>query len=271
MSGNNNTANPVSDRHLHAVDDSDDTQKTPATADKVWAALAADPGATTARLAAAAGVGRSTAAKILAQWGRDGTVIRASGDSTASPTTWAPTPPEDDAADGVPDNAATVSSAPIAADTAATDTTTHDTADPAATNDTKNDQTLATRDGDSIGEDAGPSSPDATPTTDDAGTTVDDPPTTPASPVAAQAKDRLRKGGLRALVEDYLAEHPQDSFGPAQIGKALSRSGGAVNNALEKLVTDGYALKTCEAPKRFAINPDKTDIATPTDAVAVTV
>ena len=73
-------------------------------------------------------------------------------------------------------------------------------------------------------------------------------------------KDRLRKGGLRALVEEYLTTHPGESFGPAKIGKDLVRSGGAVNNALEKLVADGYAIKTCEAPKRFAIHPAKTDI-----------
>lgn len=73
-------------------------------------------------------------------------------------------------------------------------------------------------------------------------------------------KDRLPKGGLRAFVEEYLTDHPGHSFGPAKIGKDLARSGGAVNNALEKLVADGYAIKTCEAPKRFAINPDKTDV-----------
>jgi hypothetical protein len=70
-------------------------------------------------------------------------------------------------------------------------------------------------------------------------------------PAAATAKDRLPKGGLYELVKNYLAEHPDDSFGPAKIGTDLSRSGGAVSNALEKLVTDGHAIKTCEAPKRF--------------------
>ena len=78
-------------------------------------------------------------------------------------------------------------------------------------------------------------------------------------------KDRLPKGGLRALVEEYLTEHPGESFGPAKIGKDLGRSGGAVNNALEKLVVDRYAIKTCEAPKRFAINPDKTDVSATSD------
>jgi hypothetical protein len=62
------------------------------------------------------------------------------------------------------------------------------------------------------------------------------------------------------MVEEYLTEHPGESFGPAKIGKDLGRSGGAVNNACEKLVADGYAIKACEAPKRFAINPDKTDV-----------
>ena len=47
---------------------------------------------------------------------------------------------------------------------------------------------------------------------------------------------RLPAGGLRGLVEDYLREHPDAAFGPSQIGKDLSRSGGAVANALTKLV-----------------------------------
>jgi predicted transcriptional regulator len=64
---------------------------------------------------------------------------------------------------------------------------------------------------------------------------------------------RLAPGALRGLVEDYLSDHPGEEFSPSAIGKALDRSSGAVNNALEKLVLDGYAVKTKEAPKRFAL------------------
>ncbi len=58
-----------SDRHLRAVSDAPGTQNAPTTEDKVRAALTANPASTTAALAMAAGVGRSTAAKILARWG----------------------------------------------------------------------------------------------------------------------------------------------------------------------------------------------------------
>jgi hypothetical protein len=51
-------------------------------------ALAGLPGSTTAALAMAAGVGRSTAAKVLARWDLDGTAIRATGDGPRTPDTW---------------------------------------------------------------------------------------------------------------------------------------------------------------------------------------
>lgn len=66
---------------------------------------------------------------------------------------------------------------------------------------------------------------------------------------------RLAPGALRGMVEDYLAAHPGEELSPVAIGKALDRSAGAVNNALEKLVDGGCATKTKEAPKRFALAP----------------
>jgi biotin operon repressor len=56
------------------------------------------------------------------------------------------------------------------------------------------------------------------------------------------------------MVEDYLNAHPGKEFSPSALGKALDRSAGAVNNALEKLASDGYAVKTAQAPKRFKIS-----------------
>ncbi|MBB5155910.1 hypothetical protein [Saccharopolyspora phatthalungensis] len=77
-----------------------------------------------------------------------------------------------------------------------------------------------------------------------------------AEPAPAKA-GRLGKGALRGMVEDYLTEHADEHFSPNAIGKALNRSAGAVNNALEKLVADGYAIKTHNAPKRFAAKRDE--------------
>lgn len=75
--------------------------------------------------------------------------------------------------------------------------------------------------------------------------------------VASAKPKRLKPGGLYGLVEDYLRDHPGEEFGPSQIGKALNRSSGAVNNALEKMATQGVAVKTRNAPKRFAVAPDE--------------
>ncbi|MGB6163280.1 MAG: MarR family transcriptional regulator [Pseudonocardiaceae bacterium] len=108
--------------------------------------------------------------------------------------------------------------------------------------------------------------------TDDAGGAVADPTdhngaeqppellTTPGTGAATSGDEgqepakapRLGKGALRGMVEDYLAEHPGEQLSPSAIGKALNRSSGAVNNALEKLVADGYAVQTQDKPKRFA-------------------
>ncbi|MFD5089879.1 hypothetical protein ACFWMR_04720 [Amycolatopsis thailandensis] len=274
-----------SNRHLHAVSDAPGTQNAPTTEDKVRAALTANPASTTAALAMAAGVGRSTAAKILARWGRDGTAIRTAGDGPRNPDTWVLAPSTRDAAPGTEDTrsdttasdatdgteaaeetTADTDGATIADTTAAQDTTTgsdaadDDTESPAP--DTTNDTGGSAAD---VENDTSPV-PDTAPE-DPADSTTGTEPSSAEPPAVADPtdtahpdKDRLPKGGLRAMVEEYLTEHPGEDFGPAKIGKDLSRSGGAVNNALEKLVADGYARKTCEAPKRFAINPDKTDV-----------
>lgn len=249
------------DRYLHAVADQHNQQAEPTTEDKVHAALAATPGSTTAKLAMAAGVGRSTAAKILARWDHDGTAIRTAGDGPRNPDTWTLASPDSDTAatdtnDSQPDTTATPST-----DTPtdhASGTTAKDTAEAAVpdVDDAAAEDTAATQ-----GPEAGSGTDDTNAVPD---TTEDMAPvegaTEPEPSSAPSGKDRLPKGGLRGLVEDYLTDHPDESFGPAKIGKDLRRSGGAVNNALEKLVVDGYAIKTCEAPKRFAIAPDKTDV-----------
>jgi len=63
---------------------------------------------------------------------------------------------------------------------------------------------------------------------------------------------RLAPGALRGMVEDYLRDNLGD-FSPNTIGKALNRSSGAVHNALEKLVTNGYVVRTSDKPKKYSL------------------
>lgn len=70
-------------------------------------------------------------------------------------------------------------------------------------------------------------------------------------------RERLSKGALRGLVEDFLREHPGQEFGPTALSKALHRSAGAINNACEKLVAEGYVHRARQAPKRFTLALDK--------------
>lgn len=290
----------VNDRCLHAGTDTDnvaDGAQASTAEDKVRAALVGNPGSTAVALSLAAGVGRSTAAKILARWDREGTAIRTAGGGQRSPGTWTLAPSDTDSAGvgsaapiadtaeppatGGPAHTEPVATdctdgdnAPDGARAPAEDTTASDRDAPAAeANDTPpTDNHASTGTTTDDGEDPGSDVPD----TDgpDTGAPAGNAPAGGAVDMADEAegasssevsdpapprRERLPKGALRGLVEDYLAEHPEESFGPAKIGMDLGHSGGAVNNALEKLVTDGYARKTCEAPKRFAHNPATTD------------
>jgi predicted transcriptional regulator len=190
---------------------------------KVRRALSANPGTTAAALALAAGVGRSTATKILSRLASDGIVTRTAGKDQSVPPTWTL---EDSALDGTAEVAATGEDAPATAD----------------------QENLAPT-GDAAEREADPSPVTAL----DASTASD--PAIPGDPTTGTSTtERLPKGALYAMVRELLQAHPGEQFGPAKIGTALVRSSGAVNNALEKLVTNGLATKTCEAPKRFTAN-----------------
>lgn len=187
---------------------------------KVRRALEAHPGETTANLATAAGVGRSTASKLLSRWAAEGLATRTTGKDQSVPATWTLRDEQNDGAVEVAPDGEDL--APIA------------------------DQESDTPTGDTDEREDDPSSSPAT----GAGTTTD--PTTAGDPApGTPKKERLPKGALYDLVRDFLRAHPGEEFGPAKIGTELVRSSGAVNNALEKLVTNGLATKTCEAPKRF--------------------
>jgi hypothetical protein len=64
-----------------------------------------------------------------------------------------------------------------------------------------------------------------------------------------------RPGGLRDLVEEHLRTFPGTSFTPHQIGKVLTRSSGAVANALDKLVSLGAAELATDKPRSYRLAP----------------
>lgn len=236
--------------------------------DKLWAALRAHPASTAADLAAVAGIGRSTAGKILTGWQHEGCVSRTS--------------PPAQGGRRVGDTWTIADLAPAAA--------VSDGADAAAGGEPEPEEDSAAPDAVGGGvtggvvnaEDTAPQPPpgialsgaadsgavgggehDARPTTTAAGALGDD--GAGGGPVGARAVSgealaepaasgrgpRLAKGALHGLVEDFLSEHPGEAFGPSAIGKALGRSSGAVANALDRLVEKKVAVLTSEKPRRF--------------------
>ncbi|MFS8104677.1 MarR family transcriptional regulator, partial [Lentzea alba] len=68
-------------RTLRAVPNSatDTAKPRTETEEKLWQALRDNPGSTATALSTAAGIGKSTAPKILARWEKDGLVTRTAG------------------------------------------------------------------------------------------------------------------------------------------------------------------------------------------------
>jgi DNA-binding MarR family transcriptional regulator len=75
----------------------------------------------------------------------------------------------------------------------------------------------------------------------------------PSVPPREGSAERLAPGALGPLVLAYLAAHPGDSFGPAAVGKALGRSGGAVSNALAAMAVRGEVKEVTNKPRRYRI------------------
>ncbi|WP_435593802.1 hypothetical protein [Nocardia sp. bgisy118] len=213
----------------------------------LWAALGTHPGSTTAMLAYAAGIGLSTARRLLTGWETAGAVR--SDTDPASPRaakTWttagssAPEPAATEPATQEPAPAEPAAPEPVSLDPAAPEP-----ADPAEE------------------EAHADPVPDTAPDTAAAAPTGDDPADpAPVAPVpaddaaAADAESsvvRLPAGALRGQVEDFLRDHPDQEYTPHQIGKELDRSSGAVHNALVTLTKNGTARQTSTAPKKFTL------------------
>jgi len=62
-----------------------------------------------------------------------------------------------------------------------------------------------------------------------------------------------RPGALRDLVEEHLRKFPDTAFTPHQIGKVLTRSAGAVANALDKLTALGTAQMVTDKPRTYQL------------------
>lgn len=241
---NSNARQHTATRVLQAVPDPTPgpTGRT-AAEDKLWAALYAHPGTTTADLATHAGIGRSTTGKILAAWAGDGSATRTpvhSEGGRRSADTWT-------ISDIIQDNGAE----PAAAESASTGPATAPTA---ITNDTAGK--TGGEETEAIEQGATEQAPGAE-TQRGTGAAMSG-----ENGIQPTKGARLSKGALRGMVEDYLTEHSREQLSPSAIGKALSRSSGAVANALDKLVAEGYAVQTRDKPKRYAINATAAESAT---------
>jgi DNA-binding MarR family transcriptional regulator len=194
----------------------------PPSVEGILDALGQHPDATTAELAEAAGIGRSTAGKTLANLEAQGRVSRQRGTSQggkAAPDRWTlvPEPLADhhDRAEPRPQAAAEV-----AAD------------EPADTTQTPAEASSA---------EASVAASRSAPDTDQ-----------PAGG-AGGGGPRLRPGALRSLIHGWLAERPGQEFTPTRIGKELGRSAGAVGNALATMIDQGEVVQTSRKPRRYAI------------------
>jgi predicted transcriptional regulator len=258
MSTKTHTQPPYRAQRLRAVPESTTTTSSPsattrtAAEEKLWQALHANPNSTAAALADAANIGKSTTGKILAKWANSGTVTRTPGIAEGgrrAPDRWAiadgHTEPTEAGSDAAGTEATGANTAQI--------TTVHAELRDGESPDAEPADVEAAADASDLTP-AVPTSEDPGARSEGAGTATDG--------GAGEKAARLAPGALRGMVEDYLRDHPGEQFSPNAIGKALNRSAGAVNNALEKLISTGTAVKTQEAPKRFALAPSEQEAAT---------
>ncbi|GAA2975902.1 MarR family transcriptional regulator [Actinokineospora diospyrosa] len=230
---------------LRVVPDSAATATRTATEDKLWAVLHSNPGTAAVELSTSAGIGKSTAQKILARWAHEGSVTRtagAAGGSGRAADLWTIT------------------------DTAATDGVALDgggAKHPVPTVGSGDEHVETDEPQENFAPDAPRPGVDtavvpvetanAEPAVPDSAVTP-----TPADAIAARVEKagRLASGALRGQVEDYLRDHPAQRFSPTEIARTLDgRSGGAVSNALDRLVADGVAVRVQDKPRRFALAP----------------
>lgn len=216
--------------------------------------LVNSPGTTSAELALAAGLGRSTTQKALTTLEEHGLAVRTPGGhegARRTPDRWSPAPAH--TRDEEQAQPAEVSEPNV--NDADTETTTPApegaTAPSGATQDDVPD-TLAEAEVSQgtvdSGEDAHAEVPEPTPCEPD----QPDEPSATTAPVAGQ-RARLAPGALRQLVIDHLAAHPAEAFTATKISRVIEKSSGAIANVCgssgdsgEPEVTDGAVMSVLE-------------------------
>ncbi|ADI11675.1 hypothetical protein SBI_08557 [Streptomyces bingchenggensis BCW-1] len=270
------------------TDPSNPQQLTGAAA-SVWAALNAQPGATSIALAQAAGAGRSTTTKalrVLEQMGLARYETSTAGGRGRPVNYWYATPaPDNDAnasmdtpqepspesiTDPEPaaphaDDSAHVAELPTCGDDGSDHGEAH--ADEPDTNADAEQtgheaQSNAMEETDREAESASSPTPPPAPTPPVEGTV---PPEAPEAvpPTAVSGGDRVRlaPGALRQMVIDHLIAYPSEAFTATRISRVIAKSSGAIANALATLVRQGIAEQVTERPRtyRLATAPGSSD------------
>ncbi|AOR31018.1 hypothetical protein BFF78_08165 [Streptomyces fodineus] len=289
MSDNTTNHTPT----LHAAPDPEPLAQLSVATGAVYAKLVTltdNDGATTAELALAAGLGRSTTGKALVTLEEKGLAIRTPGGHDGprrTPDRWHAAPaPWTSSSDGASAQDATPTdkepsttntsesqasntddeSAPAAATT--TDSKESSTADEAsatiasvadAPHDTSHqydkqpDEGVKNEaDAHDTGSNDGPEPEDTPELARQAN--PEQPATAPAPATAAAhlgERKRLAPGALRQLVIDHLRAHPDGAFTATKISRVIEKSSGAIANALDKLVKEGIAEQMSDRPRTY--------------------
>jgi hypothetical protein len=226
----------------------------------VVAALAADPaGATVADVARHAGISTPAARQALLAHEKNGTATRIKGSRPGIADTWTPATTPAAQGDQAPP-AGAGQPAPAPADATADSGEAHagpaQEPDPAVTAEAASNVAAIARAADQAGQALAAGNLDAVLAALDA---ARDQAARGRRVIKAAASGRrapaTRPGALRDLVEEHLRKFPGTAFTPHQIGKVLTRSAGAVANALDKLVSLGAAELVCDKPRSYRLAP----------------
>jgi hypothetical protein len=231
----------------------------------VLAALSADPaGGTVAVIAARAGISTAAARQALLAHEKAGTATRVKGSRPGIADTWTPAPapeaPHDEAppAESAVSTAAATQPAPVTSDGTAgdqqADAGTEAGPDPAVTAEAAGTVAAIAQAAGEAGKALAAGNLDVALA---ALETARDLAAQGRRVIKAAASGRrapaTRPGALRDMVEEHLRKFPDTAFTPHQVGKVLTRSVGAVANALDKLVSLGVAQMVTDKPRTYRL------------------
>jgi hypothetical protein len=258
-----------------------DPQQLTGAAAAVWAALNAQPGATSIALAQAAGAGRSTTTKalrVLEQMGLARYETSTAGGRGRPVNYWYATPAPDNDANASTDtpqepSPETITDPEPAAPHA--DNSAHAAELPTCGDDgpghgeAHTDEPDTNADAEQTGHEAqsGPMEEADRETGSDSSPTPAPAPTPPVEgtvppgapeavpPTAVSGGDRVRlaPGALRQMVIDHLIAYPSEAFTATRISRVIAKSSGAIANALATLVRQGIAEQVTERPRTYRL------------------